>query len=82
MQKTNIVIDQTYRYSLGVNGLYAHAMGKLVFRNAESDKPESLQIKHSQVIDIKPSAKSIVDSIELLILKRNEIEDPELSSRK
>ena len=30
MKKTNVIIDQTNSYSLGVNGIYALAMGKVV----------------------------------------------------
>lgn len=74
MRKTNIVIDQTNSYSLGVNGIYALAMGKVVLGGAEPESLKSLGVENSPVINIKPNAKSIVDEIEKLIDKKDSIE--------
>ncbi len=82
MRKTNIVIDQTNSYSLGVNGIYALAMGKVVLGGAEPESLKSLGVENSPVINIKPNAKSIVDEIEKLIDKKDSIETIGNESRK
>jgi hypothetical protein len=74
MRKTNIVIDQTNTYSLGVNGIYAMAMGKVVLGGAEPESLHALGIKSSPVINIKPNAQSIVEQIEKFLLNKEKIE--------
>jgi len=74
MRKTNIVIDQTNSYSLGVNGIYAMAMGKVVLGGAEPESLKALGLKSSPVINIKPNAQSIVEEIEKLLSNKKNIE--------
>ena len=73
MKRSNIVIDQTSSYSLGMNGLFALAMGKVVLGGAEKEGLDSLRIKESPVINILPSQESIVNAIEILIKNKSEI---------
>jgi len=73
MEKSNVIIDQTNSYSLGVNGVYALAMGKVVLGGAEKESLESLGIKSSPVINIEPNAESIVHAIEKLLEDRKSI---------
>lgn len=82
MKKTNIVIDQTNSYSLGVNGIYALAMGKVVLGGAELESLKSLGVEHSPVINIKPNAQSIVDAVEKLMKNKEKIKEIGLESRK
>ncbi len=82
MKKTNIVIDQTNSYSLGVNGVYALAMGKVVLGGAEPESLKSLDIDKSPVINIKPNAQSIVKEIEKLLANKGSIESLGYESRK
>lgn len=82
MRRTNIVIDQTNSYSLGVNGIYAMAMGKVVLGGAEPESLKSLGVNSSPVINIKPNAHSIVDAIEKLIYQQEQIKEIGLNSRK
>jgi hypothetical protein len=81
MKKTNIIIDQTNSYSLGVNGIYALAMGKIVLGGCEPESLKSLNINHSPVINIKPNSESIVKEIEHLLEKRSSIEELSIQSR-
>ncbi len=81
MQKTNIVIDQTNSYSLGVNGVYALAMGKVVLGGAEKESLNSIGVDESPVINITPSANSIVMEIEKLIKNREKIQEIGYKSR-
>ena len=55
MAKANIVIDQTSTYSLGVNGVYALAMGKVVLGGAEPESLKRLGVEESPVINVEPN---------------------------
>lgn len=82
MKKTNIIIDQTNSYSLGVNGIYAMAMGKVVLGGAEPESLKSLGVEYSPVINIKPNAQSIVDAVKKLMENKEKIKEIGLESRK
>lgn len=82
MKGTNIVIDQTNSYSLGVNGLYALAMGKVVLGGAEPESLKCMKVSSSPAINIKPDVNNIVSEIENLINKKSEIKKIGLDSRK
>lgn len=82
MGKTNVVIDQMNSYSLGVNGIYAMAMGKVVIGGAE---PESLKSNYrvttSPIINVTPNSIELIKVIENLIEKKNSIENMGIESR-
>ncbi|MGO4478340.1 hypothetical protein AB4Z32_19015 [Massilia sp. 2TAF26] len=82
MERTNVVIDQTNTYSLGVNGVYALAMGKVVLGGAEPESLTSIGVRSSPVINISPNAASIVLEIEKLLERRSEIPQIGFESRK
>lgn len=82
MSRSNIIIDQTSSYSLGMNGLYAMAMGKVVLGGAEPEALDFLGIKDSPVINILPSSESIIDAIEKLIIDREKLKLLGYESRK
>ncbi len=73
MKKTNVVIDQTSSYSLGVNGVYALAMGKIVMGGSEPESLKSLGVETSPVINIKPNSQSIIEEIEKLLINKEKI---------
>lgn len=81
MEKTNIVIDQTNSYSLGINGLIALAMGKVVLGGAEKESLISLDIDKTPVINIKPDANDIVNKIEQLLSPEMDITELSQHSR-
>lgn len=81
MKRTNVVIDQAYSHSCGVNAIYALAMGKIVLGGAEPESLRSLGIDSSPVINIKPSAHSIVEQIEKILANRSQIEMMGYASR-
>jgi len=81
MGKANIVIDQVHSHSLGMNGLYALAMGKVVLGGAEPEGLESIGVTQTPVINIEPNKESIVQAIESLLKKRNEISEMGLKGR-
>ena len=82
MRRTNVVIDQTYSYSCGMNAIYALAMGKVVLGGAEPESLISLGVDSTPVINLKPNAQSIIEKIEQLLEKRNQFEQLGYESRK
>lgn len=81
MQMTDIVIDQTSSYSLGVNGVFALGMGKIVLGGAEPESLNAFGIKRTPVINIKPDPKDIVNKISEII-DRNNLSELRQESRK
>lgn len=81
MRRANVVIDQTNSYSLGVNGVYALAMGKIVMGGAEKEALDSVGLKDSPVINIEPDPADIIQKIEILIEKKNQFEEMGYNSR-
>lgn len=82
MSKTNVIIDQTNSYSLGMNGVFALAMGKVVLGGAEPESLKSLGINNSPVINILPNKQSIVTEIEKLLANRASIKQLGFEGRK
>ena len=73
MKRVNVVIDQTNSYSLGVNGVYAMAMGKVVLGGAEPESLASLGVTSTPAINILPDYKDIVSKVEFLLDSRSRI---------
>jgi glycosyltransferase involved in cell wall biosynthesis len=82
MQRVNVVIDQMYSHSLGVNGVYALAMGKIVMGGAEPESLVSLGVESSPVINLEPNAKSIIQQVQRLLECKNKIPEMGYESRK
>jgi hypothetical protein len=75
MERVNVVVDQVYSYSCGMNALYALAMGKAVMGGGDPASFSSLGIKESPVINISPSVEDIINKIEWLLGNKNHIEE-------
>ncbi|GEA61973.1 glycosyltransferase [Vibrio comitans] len=82
MSRTNVIVDQTSSYSLGLNGLYALAMGKVVLGGSEPESLEELNIETSPVMNILPNYENIVGVIEGIITNKQMIESASLKGRK
>jgi len=81
MARVNVVVDQAYSYSCGMNALFALAMGKVVLGGAE---PESLSLyggEQSPVINILPDVSDIVAKIETIMDKIQDLDDLGLRGR-
>jgi glycosyltransferase involved in cell wall biosynthesis len=72
---TSIVIDQANSHSLGVNGLMAMAMGKIVLGGAELESLKCFNIKQSPVINILPSVDDIINKLTTIIDLKHEQRD-------
>ncbi|MGL4822953.1 MAG: glycosyltransferase [Plesiomonas shigelloides] len=82
MERSNVVIDQMHSHSLGVNGLYAMAMGKVVIGGAEPESLESHKVTSSPAINVKPSSQDLIRVIENLLERKLEIQNIGKASRK
>jgi glycosyltransferase involved in cell wall biosynthesis len=81
MSRTNVILDQTNSYSLGMNALFAMAMGKVVLGGAEPENSLRMGYDYCPAINILPSVKDIEDKITQLLDQRNEISDIGFKSR-
>jgi glycosyltransferase involved in cell wall biosynthesis len=81
LRRMNIVIDQVYSYSLGMNGIYAMAMGKVVLGGAEPESIREYAVDSSPIINILPRVSDIVDKISYLIEHKELIEELGYQSR-
>lgn len=70
MKKTNIIIDQTYSVSSGVNGLIGMAMGKIVLGGGEKECLNEFGLDSCPMIPIEPNSENIYKKLEYLILNR------------
>lgn len=67
IHKTNIVIDQCFGYSYGMNALYSMAMGKVVLSGNEPECAIEFGIENIPIVNILPNTKDIEEKIEHLI---------------
>lgn len=81
MSRTNVVIDQMYSHSLGMNGVQALAMGKVVLGGVEPESLRSLGLQHSPAIGLSPTVQSIVQNVEALLESRDSIPQRGFESR-
>ena len=82
MKRTNVVIDQINSHSLGMNGVYALAMGKVVVGGAEPESLDCIGADHSPVINVKPDTNDLIRIIEKLLNEKDKIQDMGINSRK
>jgi len=73
LNESNIVVDQTYSYSSGINGLMAMAMGKVVLGGAEPESYREFGISSSPLINVLPDAQNIVENIEKLLQEKSRV---------
>ena len=81
MKRTNIIVDQVYSYSAGMNAIYALAMGKIVLGGAEPESLKALGFTNTPIFNIKPNAESIVQTIEYLLDHRFDIPEKSFEAR-
>ncbi len=82
MKRTNIVIDQTYSVSSGVNGLISMAMGKVTLGGGEQECLKEFGINSCPMIPIKPDADDIYNKLVELIKNKDKFEKIGEESRK
>lgn len=81
LQRTNVVVDQTYGITYGMNAVYSMALGKVVMGGGHPPGLHEYGVATCPVIPILPNLRSIEEGIERIIERRNEIRDIGLQSR-
>lgn len=81
LRKANIVIDQSYSVSSGVNGLIAMALGKIVLGGGEEEFLKEFSLDSSPLVPIGIEKNNIFNTISDLILNPERIESLGLASR-
>lgn len=82
LKTTNVVIDQVYSASVGVNGIYNLALGKIVVGGGDEENLKEFNIAHSPLIPIKASVDDIYSKLEKIAINRESIKKLSLESRR
>jgi glycosyltransferase involved in cell wall biosynthesis len=82
LSRVNIVVDQVYSCSNGVNAIYSLALGKVVLGGGEPEALEEFKINKSPLIPIQNNVKSIVEQLEKIILEKERLKEIGADSRK
>lgn len=80
--RANIIVDQCYSFSYGMNAIYSMAMGKVVLSGNEPECQLEFKRNDIPIINIEPDVNQIVNAIEDLILHPDKILDLSLKSRR
>lgn len=81
LEKVNVVVDQAYSVSVGVNGVYNLAMGKVVVGGGEVEFLEEFGLDHSPLIPIEPTVEDIYQKLKSLIGCNEYVEELGVRSR-
>lgn len=76
INKANVIIDQTYSISYGVNAVISMAMGKVVLGGGHPECLKEFDVNSCPIIPIRPNVKDIENKLSYIIENRNII--PEL----
>jgi len=82
LKRVNVVIDQAYSVSVGVNGVYNLAMGKVVVGGGEPEFLQEYGLESSPLIPIQPTVADIYNQLENLLKRKDEILEMGKASRK
>lgn len=75
LNKADIVIDQCYAYSYGMNAIEALSMGKVVLSGNEPNNVKEFGIDYCPIINIQPSVDNIVEELKKLINEPTRIKE-------
>lgn len=81
LANANVVIDQVSSHSLGLNGIIAMAMGKIVIGGYEPIAHDHIDTSDACVLNIKPNVDSIVKAVENVLENKHKISDWSKRSR-
>ena len=82
LRDVNVVVDQTSSYSPGMNALICMALGKVVLSGSEPEARADWGAPDMPVVNVTPSARSVVDALLRLRQRSADFEALASSSRK
>ena len=80
--RTNVVLDDVNAYSLGMNGLFSMAKGKIVMGGAEEIAARELGYSFCPAINLVRNVDQIVSAIENILENKKQIEEIGFESRR
>lgn len=75
IQRTNVVLDDVNAYSLGMNGLFSLAKGRIVMGGAEKAAARELGYAYCPAINLSRDVKQIVTAIEEVLDNKQEMRE-------
>lgn len=81
IERTNIVVDQCYSYSYGMNALYSMSLGKVVLSGNEPENGLEFNRDDIPIVNILPDVNSIFNEIEFFVLNPDKILSVGIQSR-
>ena len=82
LDKANIIVDQIYSMSPGMNALTSLAKGKVVLSGAEASHYSIIgEEMNKPIINITPDKKQVIHQIEYILDSRENIENMGLQGR-
>jgi hypothetical protein len=81
LKRVNVVIDQVYSVSVGVNGVYSLAMGKVVVGGGESEFLKEFNLKNSPLVCIQDNSDDIYNQLEKIVNNKAELLNMGVKSR-
>lgn len=82
LNKVDIVVDQVYSVSVGMNGVYNLAMGKVVVGGGEEEFLKEFNLSTSPLVKIQASIDDIYKQLQFLVINKEEIKKISIESRK
>lgn len=73
LKGVNVVIDQAFSVSVGVNGVYNLAMGKVVLGGGELEFLNEFDLKDSPLLPIKPTVDDIYSQMVFVVANKDKI---------
>ena len=71
IDKSDVIVDQCYSQSYGMNALYALSRNKIVLSGAEPEALKAMKVENCPVLNIQPNKKNICDVLSKLIANKN-----------
>jgi hypothetical protein len=81
LQGTHVVLDDVNAYSLGMNGLFSMAQGKIVMGGVEQVASNEMGYSFCPAINLTRDVDHIISSIEYILDNKNKIEEIGYKSR-
>lgn len=82
LKRANIIVDQCYTFSYGMNAIYSMAMGKVVLSGNEPECQREFGRIDIPIVNIEPDSQQILSELKRLIENPKLIEDLSIKSRK
>lgn len=81
LERVNVIVDQVYSVSLGVNGVYGLALGKVVVGGGEPEFLKEFNLESSPLVRIQNDSNDIYLQLEKLVKQKQHMSELGYQSR-